>query len=300
MPDRDTRVPDRAAFRTRMMSRYLLPLLFAFGGTLGSSACRDGSRALVEVERDTLVLYGPTRTPLPIRITDRTGAGVGLHRATVLVERDDFVSERYGGLVCRRAGVTRVSVTFEDATVTFVAACRPARAFYGPRLLELEVGDPPRALGFTAVLASGAIDSIRPAEISVGDTQVVRVRNDRLVPVAAGRTNIYLNLGGAGTSLYAVVTETMASDTIALTPGESRTWRLPPGRYTLHVTGVPHAANFTGLEMVTEGARCVPGGMDEDTIHCMVYERGAVVMRNNSRRSDDRPTRAMVSIVRTP
>ncbi|MHB1297363.1 MAG: hypothetical protein ACYC0B_02440 [Gemmatimonadaceae bacterium] len=273
----------------------------------GAAACpaADASGEF-GVERDTLALYGPERSPLPVRVIAPSGnsstrsSALGEIHATVVdglaVEMDD------GWVSCRnnQSGATVVHLRLGADTASIVVDCRPAREIHGTPFFVLTVGDPPQSMDATVSLRSGKVEIARATVMDHGDSGVVRVVDGRLTAVGAGRTSLGVDYGGARRTIRVTVNEVLAHDTLALTPGEFRSWRLPAGRYELTVKPASGTTDFAALKMETEGARCMRSSRDEDSIHCEVLERGGVAVRNVSTVGGGRTTRAWLSILRIP
>ncbi len=126
------------------------------------------------------------------------------------------------------------------------------------------------------------------------------MRADSIVPIAPGSTTLEVDLGGRMGFVAVAVSALFANDTLALTAGQFRNWMLDSGRYALTVVAVSPPQELRWLEMVTDGARCLRNLRSEDTIHCVVYERGAVAVRNIGTNAASPARRAYVRIVRTP
>ena len=136
--------------------------------------------------------------------------------------------------------------------------------------------------------------------ILVADTTIVAAREGVLVARRVGRT--LLTLAGSGVRIRssASVTELIAADTVSLAPGEFRSWHLDSGRYEISVLPVSGPPAFAGLKMETEGAKCVRDPGSDDKIHCMVYGRGGVGVRNTASSDAGVGQRTAFHIVRAP
>lgn len=264
------------------------------------AACERTGPTRLELERDTLVLYGSQRTTLPVRRVDGTGARVSLKGLKVLPSTDSSLQVRGGALACRHAGFTDVRLVVGKLSDTLVVECRPAREVRSPFLIDMWLGDPPQSLETTAILTVGAVERIHPIRVSVSDSQVVLVRDDRIIPLAVGRSTLRANYGGVSKTIHVVVRELIARDTLVLTPGAFRTWWLAPGRYEITIAGVPTTADLRPLELAGEGIRCVPSGRSEDLMHCVVYERAALGVRFRATDTAGSVGRAAITIVKSP
>lgn len=289
------------------MSRQGSLALAAAGLIAGAAACHSADALEeLEVERDTLALYGPEPSRLPLRVRTLSGTlssrplAPGELHATVVDELT--VEEDDGWVACRsrQTGATVVRLRLGADTASIVVDCRPATEVHATSFFVLTVGDPPQSLDATVKLRSGRIEHARATIMDHGDTQVAKVEDGQLTAVGTGRTALDVDYGGARRTIRVSVSEVVAHDTLALTPGEFRSWRLPAGRYEVTVKPASGTTDFAALKMETEGARCMRSSRDQDAIHCEVLERGGVAVRNVSTVGGGRTARAWLSILRIP
>jgi len=146
-------------------------------------------------------------------------------------------------------------------------------------------------------MASGDTEAVWPIRTRISDTNVVTVRNNKVFPKTVGRANLTVDYGGVPVSTMFNIREAIASGMLTLNTGESRHWKLVPGRYDITVK-VKKAMDLNALQMETEGANCARGFRDEDTIHCVVEEGGNVSMTNTSSPPRARAASAVVTILR--
>lgn len=281
------------------MRRHLAVGLSVVLLAAGAACDRTGPTRL-ELERDTLVLYGTGSTLPPVRRVDQTGARASLKGLEILLSTDSALQVRDGALKCRQPGFTDVRFVIGRLSDTLVVECRLAREVRSPFLIDLWLGDPPQRLETTAILTGGAVEPIRPIRVSISDSQVVRVQDDQAIPLAVGRSTVRANYGGVVKAIHVVVREAIARDTLVLTAGAFRTWWLAPGRYEITIAGVPETTDLRALELAGEGIRCVPSAQSEDLIHCVVHERAALGVRYRGERASGKAGRAAITIVRAP
>lgn len=281
------------------MRRHLAVGLSVVALATGAACDRTGATHL-ELERDTLVLYGTGSTLPRVRRVDRTGGRASLNGLKTFLSTDSALQVHDGALECQRSGFTDVRFVVGRLSDTLVVECRLAREVRSPFLIEMWLGDPPQRLETMAVFAGGAVEQLRPIRMSVSDTHVVRYLNDSIFPVAVGRSTLRANYGGVIKAIHVVVRETIARDTLDLAAGAFRTWWLAPGRYEITIAGAPAATDLRALELAGEGIRCVPSGRSEDLMHCVVHERAALGVRYRSARASGKAGRAAITIVRAP
>src|SRR5688572_31780046 len=83
---------------------------------LATTGC-DNHSIRLEIERDTLVLYGNRDTPLPVKAFDKSGAQTDVEPS---VRRADGVAVNGGWVSCLRPGITRVSLSARSAVGSIV------------------------------------------------------------------------------------------------------------------------------------------------------------------------------------
>lgn len=282
------------------MARLLALYTVAAGLSLGAYGCGDRTELRLVVERDTLALFGSEPTRLPLRLVDRAGIaqplrGVELEladRAATVVKGDS--------LVCVRNGVTRLRATVDGQFGEFITDCRLGASLEFPPgpFIELRLGAPVELAVYTK--ARGIRERVAIDTVLVADTAIAVVRDSTLLPRTVGRTR--LTLAGSGVRIRSSVSVSalVAADTLSLVPGEFRSWPLDSGRYQISVTTVSGPPAFAGLKMETEGAKCVRDPARDDTIHCVVYARGGVGVRNLAASGTGPGQRTAFQIVRAP
>ena len=253
--------------------------------------------ARLEVERDTLDLYGQEFTRVPVRLVNETGStnalGVRFTSAP-----SAMIQVKGSALACRREGQAKVELELDQLRTPLIVNCRFARQLLTESHLELQPGGASRALGAVAVFSSGDSAVVRPVRAVSNDSTVVAIRNGAVVPLAVGHAGVTIDYGGVRSRISVDVRHTVADDTLALKVGELRSWPLTAGRYTITVK-VKTPRDLGALDMETDGLNCSRSSRDEDTIHCVAVEGAEVRMRNTSKSPTARTARAFVGIVKT-
>lgn len=280
------------------MKRALMVVAVASGGLIGS--CRHENASRLTVDRDTLVLYGPRVTPLPVRLSDRTGASVPAGRATVTVEDSALLRVTPRGVACMGVGTTRVRLQYLSHVHELPTACRSARLFRGEPVLSLVVGDAPVPLAFVALMESGEEESVHPVQVTTEDSSVARIEGEAVRPFARGRTTIRLELGGATTGVAVSVSERVGFDSVPFVPRAFGQWALAPGRYSVTVRRSDKRVGPLGFEVITEGAKCQRNVRDEDAVYCSVADTGSVSLYSVATDSQRAAAQAWLTIYRLP
>jgi hypothetical protein len=268
---------------------------------LAATACEGNapSRPRLKLERDTLILYGPELTRMPVNVVDGSGNAMPVLEGKIRQSSDSILKHQGSWVSCRRVGMTPVIITVNGLSDSLMIECRAARELQPPSWLQMDLHDPAQSLAAIAVLASGDSQPVRPLYVTISDSQIVSVQHGKAFPLAVGRATLVVNYGGVQARIYVAVQETIARDALELSAGESRTWALSSGRYSITVK-VSSPDDLSALRMETEGATCARASRDDDTIHCVVYDRGVVEMQNTKSSSAKRAPRAVVNIVKTP
>jgi hypothetical protein len=284
--------------RRALILRLSVIAIVAVAGVLGARSWLDRKPARIEIDRDTLVLYGDGLTRVPYRIVTQRGEEVAWAKP-VLAVTDTVLDVGRFALSCRRDGRTDVTVTVDELTARFHAICRTATSIRGTTSVALSPGDPPVPVELWAQLTSGDLVRVKPLEMTVRDTLVARLVDGRIMPVGVGRTYVHVELGGIRASVDVSISETLARDTLELRPGEFRTWPLVVGRYDITVKSLTGARSFAELEMIAERTKCVPSNLDRDMIHCLVKDTTVLALHNRHPTGAPRSPRTAVTVIRT-
>lgn len=284
-----------------MSRRYLTQALVA-AALVSALSCQRPDAARIELERRDFVLYGHEPFELPVRVIARDGSVRSRRELKMRVVVGSVVRVLPGNnaVVCKGAGTAQVELQAGALRESVTVKCRPIASLRWPRTVEMTVGDPPRPVVVQAVFESGEAEVMRPLSLTTRNDDIARMRGDSVVAVAPGQTTLNVDLGGRSVRLGVFVSALITNDTLSLRAGEFRNWVLDPGRYTMTVASVRPRHERRWLDFFTEGTRCLRSLRVENTVTCVVYERGAVVVRNTGTGAASREGRAFVRIVRTP
>lgn len=269
----------------------------ALAAVVQAAGCRNEAPALLELARDSLVLYGQEQTQLPLRLVDANGE-VRVPIEARVTEAGDLLQIRGTWVACRKDGSTSLHIAVRRMVDTMIVWCRTARQVHVEPFLLIDLPDSSRVLSASVLVDSPRLERIGPLQLVMSDSTVVAMRGDTIIPLSVGRTTMHIDLGGVRARMTVEVHHLVANGLVELRGGKSSRWELPAGRYQITVK-VPSPSELALLAMDTEGAQCSRDRRDEDSIHCVVYDRASVSMRNSS--SD--PTeirRASIQIKRLP
>lgn len=230
------------------------------------AACSNTTERL-DLERDTVSLYGREYTWVPVRIVRADGELAATDIG--LFPQDRSIVRTSGHAVaCLREGLTDVEVRVRELRASFIVDCRFATRVAVESHLELEPDAEPQPLVADVIFSSGDSQRVRAVGIRSSDSAVVAIRDGMVVPRAVGFAGLSVDYGGVRTRLSVHVQRTVFDGTVALTAGGSRRWSLGEGRFTISVQPTSRD-DLNQLSMETEGLNCARDPRDGDLIHCV-------------------------------
>ena len=183
------------------------PFTWLVAACLTTIGC-DTPTLRLEVERDTLVLYGDHFTPLPVKAIDARGVASPAVKATITRADASALAVSGSWVSCLRPGGVRVSLSAKGVAGSIVVDCRAIRAFHPPPDIEMDVNDEPHELKAAVTLASGEVVRVEPVGLTIGDSTVVSIEGNHVTPLAVGYTSLKINYGGVVATTTARVRET--------------------------------------------------------------------------------------------
>lgn len=133
---------------------------------------------------------------------------------------------------------------------------------------DVEADTIPREVRFVARLRDGSAILVSPISLVSEMPSVVRVVDDSLVALHPGTTEVLVALRGLLHTLHLHVVRTLVRDSLALRPGEFRSWRLEKGLYRVTVIGIDDPDASRSYSLSADGLRCAPGDRAGDSITC--------------------------------
>ncbi len=275
--------------------RHLL-LVVALSGA--SAACDTPASLKLDLPDGSLALYGTHFAHLPVVAISTASDTLPMRRLTVSPANPSLVEVQRDSLRCVREGSTRIELGYGELREAFNVECHFPRAIQRTFLSRLELRAPAPRYQVLAEFADGTTRALPVHSIRVDDSTVVDIDSGRVLPRRVGRTTLYVDVGGRQIIEHVNVYETIVSDTVSLDAAESRGWPLAAGRYTVHAARLDRDA-VQWLRVETEGARCVPDALDDETVHCVLAEAGGIGLRH--RREPGAGTRRVAfEVVRRP
>lgn len=269
---------------------------FAIACACAAAACDVAAPPPFAFTSDTLTIVGqePAALPFPHADGGRTPLLDRLRLTT-----DSAVTWDGRQLRCRGDGDAEVTAWSGTDSARLVVRCRIAAYYTTMGIQYVFTTDPPRTLRVWARLYTGDSILVRPLAITTTDTSIVRIEDGALWPRGVGRARFVIELPGKTIRSFVEVHERIADETLSLSAGEFRTWRLGGGRYEIWMKALEHAPNSAWMDVTTDRARCMRDSRDEDTIHCFVRDSGALAIRHLGA-PDPRTKRIGVRVVRNP
>lgn len=258
-----------------------LPLIIAL------SACsREHPVRLVAGVSDTVIVNSRSSVRLSLSLV-----GVdGVERPTrdvrfQVVVGDALRIDATGQLSCQRSGDAKVLARHNDLQKYLTVLCRPVHRLR-PSPVRLTLGGPAQALdlgarGFT----HEPLDHVVGTAV-VRDTLVVALVGGYLVPRGRGVTMVDVEVGDCSASILIEVlepTESVAgllahqqySESLVVSGGELRHWRLAPGRYDIALSSASEERDR--LRLASYMMSCANLGGPAIRYRCIAKEGAALI-----------------------
>ena len=276
--------------------------------TLMAIALRHGPPArLVAGNANAVVVNNQRPMQLPLRVLDAAGRSLDSSRVVYewLSGATATVSEQ-GVVTCSERGDAMVRATLKQLTTDVRVHCRPVRGVRAPWMLELVVGDAPTDIPFEAVDMHGERETMLTGRLSVSDSSVATLKNQRLVARQGGSTSLKILIGDKREDMSVHVFEPAHSPErmtpgqhraipVRLTSGETRRWLLAPAHELYYIAIRPDRDGGTPPHVAIVGAQCTREP-DPHSFFCVAVEHTSVIVYNSARsdRSETQSGRLLV------
>lgn len=237
-------------------------------------ALRDGPPARFAGARDGGIVVN-SRHPVRLPMTVLDAAGHVLKRVGVRYRWVAGVPATVspdGVVTCTTRGDARVRVSAGPLATDVPVRCRPVFAVAASEWeMSFVVGEAARPIGVSAIDSAGRLVSPITGTLAIEDTSIASLIQGRdgyrVVPRAPGMTFIRIHVGDLGTSVVVEVyppaptlegivqSQQRAAVAVRLASGETRQWRLSPGRYDIAMLPSTDRRHVPGLAIL--GANCV-------------------------------------------
>ena len=253
-------------------------------------ACADGRAVRIVAGRsDTVVVNSRQAVALDVRLVSASGQTRPARNVDLKLLRGDLDLVGNEAVRCSVAGDAALTVSRGDVSTTITVLCRPIAGFRVPRVMHLTVGGRPVPLEVGAVGENREPVALVAGRLSVRDSLVATVNDGLVYPKGRGATTIEVEAGDCAMSILIEVVEPAqnASDllphqyfaeSLSVSPGEIRNWRLPAGRYEIRLLddeGAPENLRLASHEM-----NCAPFPRMEQQYMCIARERAAVIVHH--------------------
>jgi hypothetical protein len=254
------------------------------------AACSDARPVRLTVGRsDTVIVNSRGLVPLAVRVVNADGVervGSGVHYR--LVSRGDIQLADGGRITCDRPGNAEVEATYRDLSMRLTVLCRPIEGFSWPRQLRLTIGGPAVPLGAAAIGVDGKSVDMVAGTASVRDSLIVALVDGLVHARARGETMVDVEAGGCAVSIPVEVIEPSSAanrllpnqvyaESLSMAAGELRSWRLPPGRYEIGLSGDDGA--LAHLRLASHQMDCAARRGSELQFSCIAKEQASVIVQ---------------------
>lgn len=275
-------------------------------------ASRDGPPARFAGAREGGFVVN-SRHPVRLPMMALDAAGHVLKRAGVRyrwVSGVPAIVSPDGVVTCTTRGDATVRVSAGPVATEVPVLCRPVKAVIASEYeMSFVVGQPARALGISAVDSAGRLVSQVTGTLAMSDTTVAvlvqRPDGYRVAPRAPGTAFVDIHVGDQRTSVAVEVyapastiegvleNQQRVAVAVRLAKGETREWRLSPGRYEIEM--VPDHAEGRVPGLVIFGANCARWGA---RFTCVAGSDARVIAYREPRGSGPDTVRAFVAVRR--
>ncbi len=266
--------------------------------TMMAIALRNGPPArLVAGNANAVVVNNQRPMQLPLRVLDAAGRSLDSSRVVYkwLSGATASVSEN-GVVTCSERGDAMVRASLKGLTTNVRVHCRPVRGVRAPWMLELVVGDAPADIPFEAVDMDGERETMLTGRLSVSDSSVATLTDQRLVARRGGSTSLKILIGDKREDMSVHVfaparsPERMTSGQhlaipVRLASGETRRWQIAPAHELYYIAIRPDRDGGTPPHLAIIGAQC-SRGPDAHSFFCVAVNNTSVVVYNSARTDD--------------
>lgn len=243
---------------------------------------------LVAGRSDTVIVNSRGSVSLAVRVVDVKGiehAARGVRYR--LTPGGTFKLGADGRVTCDRPGDGQVEATYEDLSTRVTVLCRPVEGFRLPRVLRLTIGGPPMPLDVGAYGVDGTPIDMIAGTASVRDSQVASLIDGKVHARARGITSVDVEVGDCTTSIPVEVVESsnasgelrphqQYAESLNLSAGELRSWRLTPGSYEIKLLGDSGAP--VNLRLASHQMNCAALPQTEQQYSCIAGDHRASVV----------------------
>ena len=276
---------------------------------LAVAACVDARPVrLVAGRSDTVIVNSRGSVSLPVRLVDANGAervarGVRFR----LIPGGDLELANGGRVACDRPGDAEVEATKGDLSTRVTVLCRPIEGFRIGRVLRLTIGGPPAPLGAEAYGVDRRTVDLVAGTALVRDSQVAALIDGYVHARTRGITTVDVEAGDCAVSIPVEVVESSRTsdgllphqqyaESLSMSAGELRSWRVPPGRYEISLFG--EGAAPAHLRLASHQMNCAALPRTEQQYSCIASDQASVIVHHTEPAGRGRQTTATLLVHR--
>jgi len=272
-------------------------------------ACADaGPLRLVAGRSDTVIVNSRESVPVNLRLVDSAGVARQAKGAVIRLVRGDVELSKDGQVKCNRSSDVEIAATLGNLSTRVILLCRPIVSIGMPRVLRLAVGSPPTRLDVGAVGVDGESIDMIAGTASISDTQVATLVEGEVRAKARGVTAVEVEAGGCAIQVPIEVFESnpksddllphqQYAESLSVSAGEIRNWRVPPGRYEISLFDAKGAPQF--LRLATHEMNCAALPRAEQQYSCIARDRASVIVHHTEPAGRGRNSRAVLVVQRS-
>lgn len=210
------------------------------------------------------------------------------------------VSEN-GECGCLKSGDATILVSGGGLSSLVGVKCRLVSAIDAPRDVRFVVGEPAGGFHATALGENNAPLSDVPISLTSSDEGVLRVENQRPVPIAVGTAALRSTAGGITSSTEVTVVQSIVSAPLLLNDGTRQSWTLPRGTYEVDVKVAAALNDRDGTTISWLGSDC-PNQRERQLHHIRghVSDTSALTIENPAVLGLGSAVNGYIKIVRVP
>lgn len=283
-----------------LMSLHTLAPLLAL--TLILTSCDRLTPARVTAGRsDTIVVNNVRQTRLAAYRLNQRGDTLGERPMRWRQVAGDARSLAPEGIVdCSQRGNMEAEVAAGDVAARIAILCRPIAMLYFTPGEAIRLKGGPVPYGLTGVGRDGQPVLQIAGRVELQDTSVIGLVDGQIIPRRVGDAWIRVTAGDCDeyvpvtvedpvTDIDSLVVNRPYEESLAMVPGEWKTWQAPPGLSFITLTG--DSASLASLQLAASRANCARLRIVAKGISCILGDTSRIVVRNT-----DQTRQAMASL----
>lgn len=221
-------------------------------------SCADKTPATIRTGELPLIL-NRTQVPIEVSVVNKKGVVLGGVALTYAAASPGIVElSSSGSLRCLKTGDVGIDVTAGDLTTRIAVKCRIPTEIAMPDVKEVIIGAKPVALKAQALTEGSQAMPDVPVPLTSSDPAVLKIEDNAATGVAVGTALVKATLGALAAVSPVTVIDRVASESLSLPDGKSRSWKLGEGNYRVAIDVEATHRVAHGVTVSWEGSRCAP------------------------------------------